>query len=707
MKKFEELEKDLLLLEEKVVETNELENLRQLENDCFKLQKYLIGTKNYLQKQSDVDLKYIRNLIKKIKEINQIRIKKIKNLLDISFVEKDERCVCSSKKNVNLLILNQVDKIMMSEKSNEEKLKELEILSEKIKKKIELFSKKMEKLKKNKKENYSSKKFKDCQENEEKIKKLLIEVKTSKIALQQCKSCISQLRTKKIEINYPKNKKEKIKVLKDNHFYYLIIYELLNNDKYFLLLKKIVEKNPKFLNARFNGEHILLEILDKYIYNSKMELLNQNIVHINPNYYYLILKLYLDNEVELTIEEKKLFVNRLEEFKTFIINKYKDNFKIVNQINELLSTKKEKINKNMNVNINLYQNYLMQIILSTSKDKKRVNLTKEYLENISKRILKFKETFFELTQNEPSEDIIKENLNISYYDIRNSEYLGNTLTFDNQKYAFNLGYDKDYNIYFRIHVLDTSFIEEDSIWHQEMSKTNGQKRLNKALKFRLDNYYPTITYQLKISPNGHIGSFKTYESVIKIDKKINNSKLMEYRKDEELKNFIGYIKFLASYYDIEIEYIDTNVIEKIIDFILNLELKEYFMKNKIPTLYFTENELSEEDKYIIHNKLCYYLGKIPKNEAHELYRNLNEAFISRFYSIDANENSKIELNSKNIIGYNTIKILKAFLNGYLSNELENTYITIFEEIEKNMNNESLFTDYETQKQTKLKKRKKV
>ena len=682
MEKLQELNLQLQLIAEEIDNYNETE-LNKAQYNCDKILNSLKGIKKYYSKQKKYDLTYCKELISNGKKIrNQIneRILKLK--------KSQEDNIKNNENQFKIIELDEVLAILKSNSSKKVKITALKNIINSVTITIQIFELNNQELKKSSKESLDNKNYAEYAEINRMIKTNWQEIKYYKNILNKCKTLLAQIKNHDLKINYPKNKKVKPKVERENKYYYLIINDLLNNDQNYLFLKEILEENKNFLNARFNGEHIIFEILDRYIYNLKLKLVNQKLVHVNHNYYYSLLKLFLNEDLELNEEEQQYLKERLNELKNYLDEKkYANALEIQEQIDELFIK-----NDRRNVEpLTLYQNYLNQLMVNYSFNPYKSNLSKDYFINIQQKVDDFKENYYKTYGTYPDDKIIAENTSLPLYAIHN-QVIGNTLTFENSRYAYSISYDEEYNIYFRIHVLDTTFIEEDSIWYPELK--NGNLTKNKILKFKANKEnYPTITYQIKISKEGIVYPVKIFESSIKVDRLILNKDLINYREDEELKNFIGCFKILSNYYDYNFENINSINIQNLIDEILNKQLKDFFADHNLPSLYYVNIELDEEDKTKIHNQICYYLSKIPKKEAHQLVTILNQISVSRFYTEEAVLESYIELDSKTFIGYNNLVLLRAYLRNLPLDIIVMKYADRIQECKENLNKDDLFIDY--------------
>lgn len=328
-------------------------------------------------------------------------------------------------------------------------------------------------------------------------------------------------------------------------------------------------------------------------------------------------------------------------------------------------------------------------------DKERVNLTKPYLEKINTLISKFQILYTEETGKFPSDTKIEEELHLLKHDIRNSKIILDTAALENTNYAISIGFTKSYAVYVRIHILDTTLLFEESVNLRciKNNKINASKEVKKALKFRKEGTYPVLTYQLQIK-KGEVQDFKIYESVIKIDRIITNQELIRGNSDAYLKNMFGYLLSLRNYYNIEEFPYDMKSMEKIIQISINIELKKYVEKKNLPVVYFTELEMSEQEKVALHYQVCHHLMAFTKNEANDIFRQLENLKITRYFNFEPQEESTVEIDSENYFGYLNSSIIKCSLKEKMYfYEALNEYKKILEEEVANLDQEDLFLDY--------------
>lgn len=137
----------------------------------------------------------------------------------------------------------------------------------------------------------------------------------------------------------------------DTSVYYDILNKLMQDDRNYDYIKKLLEIE-EFTRARKTykeregrgrktvikrrKEHIVLLVLDNFIKNYKLKLLDQGLDYIEPIYYKEIIKLFINNNVELTQEEQDKYYIRIEEFKEYIKGKgYQTTEKVLNDIEEI------------------------------------------------------------------------------------------------------------------------------------------------------------------------------------------------------------------------------------------------------------------------------------------------------------------------------------------------------------------------------------
>lgn len=484
MLNLEKIEKEINDLKTRTQKANFLE-LKELVRRCNKIINQLSKKKNEVRNTED--LLRVRNTIR--------TIKRVKKEMEKTIQEKEEMTMnCRDYKNQEVKKeQTEIKKILESNKTNEEKTIELEEYLTAIQAKINYYLVANEKLRRSKRETGNYLDAETRYDIEKQIRFNLKAIKREKNFLQECKGALIRLRPKIKKVPSKKRKVPKRAKTVHNGNYYEIMSELLNDDKNYLFIKALIKENKNFLNARsLKKGPIIFEIEDRYIKNTKLELVNQKLVHENPTFFYSLLKLFLESDLDLSYGEELLFKSILDEFLTTIEKKrYSKTPKIRASVYELFQKRQKVINEKLDAN--RYQRELQEIALSYNK---RVNLTPEYLNGILEKVEQLKEKFILEQNTYPSIEEINATLNIPIHDIRNSESFGETFTIENTPFAYSFSYDSKYNTFFRIHILDTTLLNEecDCIKQMKENSEENSKQVKRVLEFKQNGYYPAITY---------------------------------------------------------------------------------------------------------------------------------------------------------------------------------------------------------------------
>lgn len=638
----EEIEKYLESIEGQI-ENASSTALQKMEEKCQKYDNSLHNLINYLKKQKGANLEDVRFISKEVKKIlKQIRDKK-RSLKEVPKPKPKPIKQVKYTFDEEMEVLNA---IYQEDISKEEKIKKFKGKEKEYQLIIEIYEEEIKGFTIAKKECletfYSGKGYR---ENEQKIKDNKQEILRYKRYIERCKTFIISLENKKANITHKKTtfipKEEK-----ENIYYYMILKELLKSDQNYYVIRECIENNPMFLNATYKGVSIVFEILNLYLESMRKKVKEDK--NGNPHYYASLLQLFFASNIDLPINERKRFMNLVQ-----------------NMIQDFNSLPLEKENGEF-------------------EETKIFSLPNEVIEGYR------------------LDALARNRSNLTSCDLENSCTFGNTFAFQNQGYAFSFGYDKNFNTYFRIHILDTTFIPEDSPWYEELKKEKEieERYLKKLSHFKKGVVYPTFTFQFKILQNGSISSFKMFDSCIEIDKIITNQDMLSYRDDEDLKRFVGCLKLVSYNYGKNAISLFPSEIEKTIDFILDIELKSYFAKQNLPALYYVEEELDSLEVYKLHTNISYFLSKISKKEAEQFLSCLEANKKNSFYTDVPLEESKVIMNPTCFIGYNILSILKLSVNGFLTDELLNKYKMILEECQMELNEEGRFIDLEMQKRLK-------
>ena len=307
MLNIEKLEQECKEIERKIEKATFIE-LKKIIRDCNQKINGLNKRKSNLKNEQDV--LSLKNAIKRIKKVKrkaleQMRQKEEKSIPAMHY-EKQRKENRIEEKELNLII--------ESTQTKEEKRKQVEEFRRSTEAKIEYDLAQIENLILVKRNTGIYLTASTNYDIEKQIRYNRKEIKYQTYLLQKCGGLLVQLRQEN-NIRKQKRKAPEREKEEQNTTYYKIMEVLLTDDTNYLFLKELIHQNKNFLNARSTEkEPILLEILDRYIKNKKLELVNQKVVHENPNFFYSLLKIFLECELDLSYEEELQFTNRLENF---------------------------------------------------------------------------------------------------------------------------------------------------------------------------------------------------------------------------------------------------------------------------------------------------------------------------------------------------------------------------------------------------------
>ena len=389
-------------------------------------------------------------------------------------------------------------------------------------------------------------------------------------------------------------------VREDTTPYYNILESLVKKDYNYPYIEKLIIENPKFINARKEGKSILLYLVEEFIYQYHQKLRNQKKDWSEPQFYKKIILLMLEKGLKLSQREEIEFFKKLEEFKDYASQRryvmLKEVLKDITEIENAYERKIE-INEQSQEKINQEIKYLKQAGI---KDTVLAFMRKKY----------------------------------PYYEAFQFSKINN--------YAFSITYQEDGSTDIHIHVLDTSsLIEKDSLLYEAMKKSKVA-----IPRMHENEIYPVMTFTYSLH-NNTIRDLEVSSSMILINKEYKEKDLDNYRNIPELKMMIAFLKRLM-----QEKKIDTNIycqegINYTINSSLNMDITKSFKENKMPFIW--QGQLENYKKIINenHNAVCTELMDIPKEEAHSIFRILDEA-PSTFYT--PTNTGTLELDSTKFLG---------------------------------------------------------
>lgn len=398
----------------------------------------------------------------------------------------------------------------------------------------------------------------------------------------------------------------------DTSTYYDILEGLIDNDANYTYISKLMREIPNFVDARKDNKHFLFLLLDRFIENYKLKLVNQGLPYVEPDFYKELISLNFSLAPYFSEQEKLDFSLSLVTFKDYVISKnYNGSEKVFEDIDFIANS--------MN-NIEI-------------KEEKIDDKVKEELSS-----LKYKMA-------DVSNSYLKNNYSVS-----------TAFKFNNiSNYAFSVDYSSDDNIILKIHILDTaSFIKDDCLIYEEMKSSDLD-----LPRFELNSFYPAMTFVYTIFSNNKISDVRVTSSIVNISEEYNNQDLDNYRDNSYIKGLFGVFKRMKESRNLNINYYNQNGINDFVDTVLNEDIIRNFENGKMPFIYKTYLENGEDLVRINHNAVCDKLMNIPKKEAHKVFDILDEVYDSYYVP----NNGKLELDSSKFLGLYLLTTIHRVMDG--------------------------------------------
>ena len=398
---------------------------------------------------------------------------------------------------------------------------------------------------------------------------------------------------------------EKLKPVKykpideDTSAYYDILAELIDNDANYTYISKLMRYIPNFACARKDDKHFVFLLLDRFIENYKLKLVNQGLPYVEPDFYKELLSLNLSLGPFFSEQEKLDFSLLLVTFKDYVSSKnYNNSEKVFDDIDFIADS----------------------------------------MDNI------------EIKEEKVDDKVLEELSSLKYrmVDVSNS-YLKNgysvfpAFKFNNiSNYAFSVDYSSDDNIILKIHILDTaSFIKDDSLIYEEMKNNDIE-----LPRFELNSFYPAMTFVYTIFSNNKISDVRVTSSVVNISEEYSNQDLGNYVDNPRIKDLFSVFKRIKDSRNIDDIYYSQDGIKDFTDSILNKDITKSFVNNNMPFIYKAYLENGKDLVRINHNAVCDKLIDIPKKEAHRVFDILDEVYDAYYVPTSG----KLELDSSKFLG---------------------------------------------------------
>lgn len=419
----------------------------------------------------------------------------------------------------------------------------------------------------------------------------------------------------------------------DTRAYFDVLQVLLYDDRNYEYIKKLLEieefKRARQLVKTKEGKgrkkvritekkHITLYVLDQFIKNYKLKLLNQKEEYIEPNYYKEILKQFIKQGAELTSRELIEYNQRLEEFKEYIKGKgYQNTNQVLEDINEI--------------------NYIYPIIKTKN--------TKKQSQQIP-----YKEERYRFALDHG----VQQNKNRNYPEFIPSDTIRTFQIEGLEPYAFSIEYLMDGSRKIGVHVLDTTKIIDDNPDFLEEIKENSKQ----LPKLDLKKMYPTYSFETGIGSDNELYHGEITPANILIEDYFTTEDQQQYRKYPELKEMVNWLRLLQINIETENNEYFEGSMKDLVSNHLSKKISNRLETGKIPFIYKStipdQEELIEKN----HNNTCDILSKIPKTTAHKIYDILDQKEPTSIYYIpNRTQLSQIETDSMKLEGIYLLETL--------------------------------------------------
>lgn len=398
----------------------------------------------------------------------------------------------------------------------------------------------------------------------------------------------------------------------DTSSYYNILSYLSEDDKNYSIIEKLVLQIDNFKYAR-QDNHILFYLLDKFIQNYKVKLVNQGIQYTDPSFYKEIIKLIFNQTNPLSEIEIEQFLDKISDFINYCKKRKYISLSEVNEdISEIISSLHQEKAEKEEYNILEQENILKNVAFP--------NLV-NYYQRISK-------------------ELVKEN----------------TFMFNKRKNtAFSISCDENGTITFTTHLLDNSKLlsfESELLSHQE-----------RLIKLEKETTYPVLSFSYSLTKDNVLLPLKITSSLVNINEVFSEKDIQTNPQNPILKDSISILQKLNNTSE---EITTVSSFFQLVDYVLCSNIKEIFQKNNIPFIYqeeITNKSLTHRN----HNQICQVLSEIDKEEAHTIFNIIDENK-DKYYTMKNNTTSTIELNPDTSLGIYLLSTIHKIKDGTYSRE---------------------------------------
>lgn len=398
----------------------------------------------------------------------------------------------------------------------------------------------------------------------------------------------------------------------DTSSYYNILSYLSEDDKNYSIIEKLILQIDNFKYAR-QDNHILFYLLDKFIQNYKVKLVNQGIQYTDPSFYKEIIKLIFNQTNPLSEIEIEQFLDKISDFINYCKKRKYISLSEVNEdISEIISSLHQEKAEKEESNILEQENILKNVAVP--------NLVNYYQRS--------------------SKELVKEN----------------TFMFNKRKNtAFSISCDENGTITFTTHLLDNSKLlsfESELLSHQD-----------KLIKLEKETTYPVLSFSYSLTKDNVLLPLKITSSLVNINEVFSEKDIQTNPQNPILKDSISILQKLNNTSE---EITTVSSFFQLIDYVLCSNIKEIFQKNNIPFIYqeeITDKSLTHRN----HNQICQVLSEIDKEEAHTIFNIIDENK-DKYYTMKNNTTSTIELNPDTSLGIYLLSTIHKIKEGTYSQE---------------------------------------
>jgi hypothetical protein len=412
--------------------------------------------------------------------------------------------------------------------------------------------------------------------------------------------------------------KEKKTIEKDDALYDIMQF-WLSSSSYLQFIKNALEEEPSFANCHKHNEHILVDIVRKYIENYKIELRSQTKYYVSKDYYKKIYELYRGNfNLKLRDDENLLVENLLDEFKLFVLNsKYRADIKAlaIASIDEMNNNGLKKKILPHTEEINIIEDLKALASQDYIKRTNQTRFDKKYIEDAKREIDALQKDAKHKYGSKLTNSTIEHGLELNDGDVQRILSSSKIVMFDEESVAYNTFINENGNTVLNIHTFDlTPFIPSDTTldkYFYEMQQ-QGQKmygRLQQFFSFKQGEVYPSITYQLEISPTGKVLNLNFKSGIVSIDEVYCNSKI--YHKEEVLKELVRVYRVVTKNKE---DYITR---KNLTNCLLNLFGKNFqscIEAYDLPFVLWGKNDTSSDDYIKNQFELCQVMSRLKQNQ---------------------------------------------------------------------------------------------